>query len=348
MKAAYALYNLAFKHPFGISHSTRTHTPVVYLRLEHNGQFGYGEAALPPYLEETQESVIACFRLALPLLQGTPEEALAHFKRIDGFAPGNAAAKAALDIALHDLLAKNKNVPVWQLLGAEEPLPKETSVTIGIGDLSLIESKVKELKKFTLLKVKLGNGNDREIVKAIRRYTDKPLAVDVNQGWQTKEHALEMIAWLNDINVVYVEQPLAKENLDDMRWLKGRSPLPLLADESFQRLADLEKIAGCFSGINLKLMKCGGLAEGKLILEKARALGLKVNIGCMSESNCGIAAAAQLMHGADWIDLDGPMLISNDPFAGLNFGKGLLHPASDPGLGVTAKTSVLQFVTLPG
>ena len=345
MKIAYASYALAFRHPFGISHSSRTHTPVVYLRLGHDGHFGYGEAALPPYLGETQESVIAFFNSAAPLLAGTPQEALSQLSTAGALAPGNAAATAAIDIALHDLLAKTRNLPVWQSLGIEEPLPKETSVTIGIGDLSLIENKVKELEDFSLIKVKLGHSNDREIITAIRQYTPKPLAVDVNQGWQTKEHALDMIAWLNEMNVVYVEQPLAKENLADMRWLTERSPLPLLADESFQRLAELERIAGCFSGINLKLMKCGGLAEGKLILEKARALGLKVNIGCMSESSCGIAAAAQLMRGADWIDLDGPLLIGNDPFGGVGFEKGRLHLSSGSGLGVTPKTSALQFVT---
>jgi L-Ala-D/L-Glu epimerase len=347
LKLSYAKYALQFRHPFGLSHSTRSSTPSVFLAVEHEGRTGYGEATLPPYLGETQESVVYFFEKSAPLLAGSPAEALARLSE-SASAQGSMAARAALDIALHDLAAQLENVPVWKRCGLPQPLPMQTSVTIAIGDPALLEAKVSELTDFHLLKVKLGHANDKKVISAIRQFTALPLVVDVNQGWRTREEALAMIEWLAEKNVKYVEQPLDKMQLAEMRWLKERSPLPLLADESFQGLADLERIGDCFSGINLKLMKCGGITEGIAIMERAREMGLKINIGCMSESSCGIAAAAQLMRGADWIDLDGPLLIGNDPFTGPRFDKGLLHPSASPGLGLTANKSALQFVPVKG
>jgi len=325
LKLSYAPYSLEFKHPFGLSHSTRTKTDVVYVKLEKEGRIGYGEAALPPYLAETQSSVIDFFKKVAPTLEHSDKELPEIIPIIDKIAPGNTTAKAAMDIALHDLFGKITGKPVYELLGSQKPLPKETSVTIAIGELSLIPGKLEELKDFKLLKIKLGNANDKEIIECIRKHTDKPLVVDVNQGWPDKQIALEMIKWLAKKNTLYIEQPFAKENYADAAWLSERSPLPILADESFQRFSDLEKTSEYFSGINLKLMKCGGLNEGMKIILAAKEKNLKINVGCMSESSCGIAAAAQLIHYADWIDLDGPMLIKNDPFSGITFTDGKLH-----------------------
>lgn len=312
---------------------------MVYVKLEHNGYIGFGEAALPPYLPETQDSVIHFFKKAAPVLESNInlEEALTALKTLS---KEDTAAKAALDIALHDLFGKIEHKAAWQLLNLEKPAPKETSVTIAIGEINLIESKLKELESFHLIKVKLGHANDREIIDTIRRFSQQPLVVDVNQGWNDKYQALEMIQWLHKQNVLYVEQPLPKNNLPDMTWLTEKSPLPLLADESFQRYADMEKILGHFNGINLKLMKSTGLGEGKDIIMEAKKRQLKVNIGCMSESSCGIAAAAQLMHYADWIDLDGPMLINNDPFTGIAFTDGKLVLPDAPGTGAILTTDL--------
>lgn len=343
MKLSYAPYSLQFKHPFGIAHGTRTHTPAVYVKLEKKGTFGYGEAALPPYLPETQESVIAFLKKVAPVLENddTLEELI---KNVGAIEPGNNAAKAAIDIALYDLFGKLNNKPAYELLGIQKPAPKETSVTIGIGDSKLIPQKIKELAEFKILKVKLSGENDKAIIEAIRKETDKPLVVDVNQGWPDKHHALGKIKMLADKNVLYVEQPLKKDSLKDFAWLTKNSPMPILADESFQCFDDLERINECFSGINLKLMKCGGLHEAVRIIQQAKKKNLKINIGCMSESSCGISAAAQLMHYADWIDLDGPMLIRNDPFTGLSFSNGkLCLPDGYSGTGVALKEA-LSFV----
>ncbi|HXB40595.1 MAG TPA: dipeptide epimerase [Bacteroidia bacterium] len=348
MKLSYAPYFLEFKHPFGLSHGTRTKTDVVYVKLEKDDKIGYGEAALPPYLGETQTSVTAFFKKAAPVLENTNLPLAEIIQTIDKISYGNTAAKAALDIALYDLSGKIQNKPVYELLGLEKPAPKETSVTIAIGDLSLIPGKLKELSDFKLLKIKLGNANDKEIISCIRKHTDKPLVADINQGWTDKYFALDMIHWLAEQNVLFTEQPLPKENYKDMSWLTEKSPLPILADESFQRLDDLEKISECFSGINLKLMKCAGLYEGVKIISAAKKKKLKINIGCMSESSCGIAAAAQLMHYADWVDLDGPMLIKNNAFSGINFIDGKLELNNSPGTGALLQNSGISFQLCQG
>lgn len=346
MKLSYAPYFLEFKHPFGLSHSTRTKTDVVYAKIEKDGKVGYGEAALPPYLGETQETVIDFFKQAAPSLKNTGLLLPELISRIDTLSPGNSAAKAAIDIALHDLFGKIQDKAAHELLGLSKPAAKDTSVTIAIGALDLIPEKLKELNDFHLLKIKLGNSNDKEIISCIRQHSKKPLVVDVNQGWSDKHFALEMINWLATQNILFAEQPLPKDKYEDMAWLTNLSPIPTLADESFQRLSDLEKISQSFSGINLKLMKCTGLQEGVRIIQAAKEKKLKINIGCMSESSCGIAAAAQLMNYADWIDLDGPMLIKNDPFDGVIFKNGQLYLNVVPGTGARLKNQSLSFTEL--
>ena len=335
LKLSYAPYSLQFKHPFGLAYGTRITTEIIYTKVEWNGLTGYGEAALPPYLGETQNSVIEFLRKANSVLKNysLPFSLEEIITGIDALAPNNNAAKACIDIALHDLLGKFLNKPVYGLLDLEKPQPKNTSVTISIGDLDLIPEKLQELNDYHVLKIKLGNKNDTQIIECIRKHTDKPLVVDVNQGWTDKHLALEIIQWLHTQNVLFVEQPLAKENYNDMIWLTERSPINTIADESMLRFNDMDKIATCFNGINLKLMKCTGLFEAVKIINYAKEKNLKINIGCMSESSCGIAAAAQLMQHADWIDLDGPLLIKNNPFTGVGFNEGKLFVNNIDGTG---------------
>jgi L-alanine-DL-glutamate epimerase-like enolase superfamily enzyme len=346
MKLSYTPYSLKFKHPFGLSYGSRTTTEVVYVKIEHDELVGYGEAALPPYLGETQKSVINFLKKVAVVLKGYKFPFIMEelINAIDNIAPNNNAAKACIDIALHDLLGKHLNKPIYALLGLDKPEPKNTSVTISIGDLNLIPEKLRELEDYKILKIKLGNKNDKEIIECIRANTDKPLVVDVNQGWTDKHKALEIIEWLNQKNVLFVEQPLAKNNYDDMAWLRERSPIVIIADESLLRFSDMDKIASCFNGINLKLMKCTGLFEAVKIINYAKKKGLKINIGCMSESSCGIAAAAQLMQRADWIDLDGPLLINNNPFTGVNFIDGKLEINNVQGTGAELVSKELNFI----
>jgi L-alanine-DL-glutamate epimerase-like enolase superfamily enzyme len=348
LKLSYTPYSLQFKHPFGLAYGTRTTTEVVYVKLEYDGLVGYGEAALPPYLGETQTSVIAFLKKAATILKGYKFPFLMEelMNAIDTVAENNNAAKACIDIALHDLLGKHLNKPVYALLGLEKPQPKNTSVTISIGDLNLIPKKTEELAEYKILKIKLGNKNDKEIIECIRANANKPLVVDVNQGWTDKHQALEMIEWLNQKNVLFIEQPLAKNKYHDMAWLSERSPLAIIADESMLRFSDMDKIADCFNGFNLKLMKCTGLFEAVKIINYAKQKGLKINVGCMSESSCGIAAAAQLMEHVDWIDLDGPLLINNNPFSGISFVDGKLEINNEQGTGAKLINKELNFIQL--
>ena len=345
MKISYAKYSLELKHQFTISFSTRKFTPVVIIRLEQDGIFGYGEASLPPYLTEDQESVVRFLsEVELHDLKDY-DDLVDNLENINKISLADQAAKASIDIALHDLLGKIQNQScskIYNLLSAQLPL---TSFTIGIDNEDVIKQKVSEADEFKILKIKLGTGNDKQIINLIRQLTDKPLYVDANQGWDKKEKALEMIEWLSKHNVVLVEQPMPKTNFSDTKWLTANSPLPIIADESFQRLDDLEQVKETFSGINVKLMKCTGIREAYKIIMKAKECGLKIMLGCMTETSCGISAAIQLASLADFADLDGNQLIKNDPFVTKTVQEGRLIASSRPGLGVDL-TSTIDFVEI--
>jgi len=308
---------LELRHPFRLALGMRTHTNVVLTELQLAEYVGYGEAAMPPYYGETQASAAAFLEQAARVLKNKtyPFDIPALMAAIEALAPGNHAAKAAVDLALHDLWGKLENRPVWQLLGGIDPaLMPPTSFTIGLDTPEVLRRKVAEAAGFQILKIKLGSDDDRAIIRTIREVSDLPIYADANQGWTDRQAALDLIHWLAEQNVQLIEQPSPKDDLETAAWLSARSPLPIIADESFQRLADLDRIAGAFHGVNIKLMKCTGLAEGYQIARQARARGLKILIGCMTETSCGIQAAAQLAPLADFADLDGCWLIRNNPF----------------------------------
>ncbi len=345
MKISYTKYSLELKHQFTISFSTRKFTPIVIIRLEQDGIFGYGEASLPPYLPEDQESVVRFLSKAALHDLKNYDDLIDNLENINKISPTDQAAKASIDIALHDLLGKIQNrscSKIYNLLSAQLPL---TSFTIGIDNEDVIKQKVSEADEFKILKIKLGTDKDKQIINLIRQLTDKPLYVDANQGWDKKEKALEMIEWLSKHNVVLVEQPMPKTNFSDTKWLTANSPLPIIADESFQRLDDLEQVKETFSGINVKLMKCTGIREAYKIIMKAKECGLKIMLGCMTETSCGISAAIQLAPLADFADLDGNQLIKNDPFVTKTVQEGRLIASSRPGLGVDL-TSAIDFVEI--
>ena len=250
------------------------------------------------------------------------------------FTPDNKAAKASVDIALHDLIGKLMNQPWYNIWGYDKSKTPFTSFTIGIDTPDVVRQKVKEAEEFKILKVKLGLDNDKEMIETIRSVTDKPLVTDVNQGWKDRNHALEMIHWLKERGVEFIEQPMAKENIDDHAWLTERSPIPIIADEAIQRLPDVMKAYGAYHGINIKLMKSTGMREAQKMLNLARGLGMKVMIGCMTETSCAISAAAQLSPMVDWADLDGALLISNDAFEGTKVIDGKVELSELPGIGV--------------
>ncbi|MBP8959624.1 MAG: dipeptide epimerase [Bacteroidales bacterium] len=328
-------YLLHLKHSFNLAISSRTTTPVMLTEIEYDGITGYGEASMPPYLGESHETV-SRFLFSLDLNQFNDPFILEDIlDYVENFMPGNYAAKASVDIALHDLIGKLSEEPVYRLLGLNPEMTPFTSFTIGIDTPEIVREKVEEAAPYKILKVKLGKDNDREMIEVIRSVTDKPLCADVNQGWKDREYALEMAHWLKEKGIIFLEQPMPKEQFEDILWLKERSPLPIIGDEAIQNLADLIKYKDIYSGVNVKLMKCGGIRSAFVMLKTAKALGMKTMIGCMTETSCAVTAAAHLSPLADWCDLDGNLLISNDPFEGLKITDGKVTlPVSKPGIGV--------------
>ncbi len=337
MKLSWKQYDLRLKHTFRISRSARDIAPVIILELVHDGITAYGEASPTKRYGESLETIAAFFtgldlsRFESPMQL---EDILAY---IDAAAPGNTSAKCAVDLALHDWVGKKLGVPLYKLWGLNPAKAAPCSFTIAIDSKEVVEQKVLEAADFPILKVKLGLDNDEEMINTIRKVTDKVLYVDANEGWKDRNLALERIKWLKDQNVEFVEQPMPAEQFDDMKWLRDKSDLPLIADESVLRLSEVPKLAEAFDGINIKLMKCTGVREAMRMINTARALNMKVMMGCMIETAVGISAGAHLAPLLDYADLDGNVLISNDPFDGVRNIKGKLALIDQPGLGVTLR-----------
>ena len=333
-------YELQLRHTFTVATSSRTTTQGVQVEIEYEGLTGYGEASMPPYLQKelgTLESVQAFLKRVQDIIGEFDdpfklEEILA---RIDSMSESDAAAKAAVDIALHDLVGKMLGAPWYKIWGFDAAKAPSTTFTIGIDTPEVVRAKTKECaEKFNILKVKLGRDNDKEMIETIRSVTNLPIAIDANQGWKDKKYALDMIHWLNERGIVMIEQPMPKTQIDDIAWVTEHSPLPVFADESIQRLKDVAAQKGVFSGINIKLMKCTGMREAWKMLNLARAMDMKVMIGCMTETSCACSAAAQLSPAVDFADLDGNLLIGNDIFRGMEVVKGKITIPDLPGIGI--------------
>ena len=322
-------YELELRHTFTVASYSRTSTPGVQVEITWEGITGYGEASMPPYLGQSVASVTT-FLERVKLSQFTDpfrlEDILSY---VDSLSSGDSAAKAAIDIALHDLVGKLMGQPWYRIWGLDPGKAPSTTFTIGIDTPEVVREKTLEAAgKFNILKVKVGLDSDEEMIRTIRSVTSVPLAVDANQGWKDRSKALEEIHWL-------AEQPLPVSEIDDTAWLTERSPLPIFADESIQRLPDILPLKGVFSGINIKLMKCTGMREAWKMLTLARSLGMKVMVGCMTETSCAVSAAAQLSPAVDFADLDGNLLISNDRFSGVRVVEGRLTLPDAPGIGIT-------------
>ena len=328
-------YELKLAHVFTVASYSRTTTPDVQVELSWEGVTGYGEASMPPYLGQSVETVTA-FLNKVDLSQfNDPFQMEDILSYVDSLSEGDAAAKAAIDIALHDLVGKLIGQPWYRIWGLDAAKAPSTTFTIGIDTPEVVKEKTLEAAgKFNILKVKVGLDTDVEMIETIRSVTDVPLAVDANQGWKDRSKALDEIFWLKEHGIVMVEQPMAKERIDDIAWLTERSPLPIFADESIQRMKDIPSLVGAYNGINIKLMKCTGMREGWRMATMARALGMKVMVGCMTETSCAVSAAAQFSPYVDFADLDGNLLIANDRFDGVKVVDGKLSLPDRPGIGV--------------
>lgn len=335
MKLSFAPYELQLRHTFTVSSYSRKTTPGVQVRIDYEGHTGYGEASMPPYLGQSVETVTS-FLSRVDLSQfNDPFQLDTILAYIDSLSPGDEAAKAAVDIALHDLVGKLMGQPWWRIWGLDPSKTPYTTFTIGIDTPEVVRQKTRECAdRFKILKVKVGLDNDKEMIQTIREITDLPLAVDANQGWKDREKALDDIFWLKENGIVMVEQPMAKERIDDNAWITERSPLPVFADESIKRLADIPSIKGAYHGINIKLMKCTGMREAWKMANYAHAEGMRIMIGCMTETSCAVSAAAQLSPVADFADLDGNLLITNDLFRGMEVVDGKITLPDRPGIGL--------------
>jgi len=333
MKLSAIPFRLHFKKPFRIAHGTRLFTETTYIKAEQDDITGWGEAATPPYFHENPDSIKA-FTNSLQFENIHTEAELFQVLHIVHSAEDNNAAKAAVEMALLDWYGKKNNKSVYRLLNIPFTKTITTAYTIPIGNEKAFIESMNDAADFNLLKIKMGSEWDDAVIDLIPRYVNKPFAVDANQGWDNKIEALDKINRLAAHGALFVEQPLPVAATDEQRWLKTHSPVPVYGDESVQTIADLPLAAELFHGINIKLVKCGGITNGLEMIKAARKLNLKILVGCMSESSCAVMAAAHLASLADYADLDGPFLIANNPFNAMQSENGNFLLREENGLGI--------------
>ena len=337
MKVSYKPLNLPFEYPFTISGGrTKTHQPSLLVALQLGQWIGYGEAPAIPYYNITVEQMIEDIEKKRTFIEKfalTEPERYWHY--LHHLLPQNPFLVCALDIACWDLFGKMKNQPLYKLWGTEWKDTPLTDYTVGIDTIDTMLAKVKA-KPWPIYKIKLGTDEDIEIVTELRKHTDAIIRVDANAGWGVDE-ALDKIDKLQHLNVELIEQPLGKDDWEGMKVLFEKSPIPLIADESCVFEHSVEKCHNHFHGINIKLTKCSGLTPALRMVQKAKSLGMKVMMGCMSESTVGSAAIAHCLPQLDYVDMDGPLLLSDDIAGGLIYDHGMVTVSNKPGLGIHLK-----------
>jgi len=338
MKLQYKTYSLPFLHPFTISKGTKTHQPTLIVELDFMGIKGYGEAPAIAYYNIPVEKMVEDIerkKIFIEKFAFSDPERYWHY--LHHLFPANNFLVCALDMAGWDIYGKMKRKQLHELWGLNAATAPQTDFTIGIDTIEKMVAKMKE-KPWPIYKIKVGVAGDIEMVTALRQHTDAVFRVDANAGW-TLEQALQKIPLLKELGVEFVEQPLAKDDWEGMKILYERSALPLIADESCVVEADVEKCAGHFHGINIKLTKCSGITPARRMITIAKELGMKVMVGCMNESSVGTAAIAQLAPMLDYVDMDGPLLLAEDIAEGVQFADGNIIYTDSPGLGI----SINQF-----
>lgn len=336
LNLSYEFLDLTTKHPFVIARGGASGWRTVWVRIrDSDGMEGWGEAAPNRYYGETADTVAAALEVLRPLVEELDPFDLEGSERAMAKAFGrNPSARSAVSAALHDLVAKRLGVPLYRLWGLNPVESPNSSFTIGIADDDTLRARVEEASQYPILKVKLGTDRDRDILHVIRKAApDRILRVDANAAWTPRE-AVRMAEILHDYGVEFLEQPLPAHDLDGLRFVRDRSPLPIIADESCLTSHDVASLVGVVDGVNLKLAKCGGLREALRIITTARSHNMLVMAGCMIESSLGIAAAAHLAPLLDYADLDGAALLANDPFTGVSIDDGRISLSGEPGIGV--------------
>jgi L-alanine-DL-glutamate epimerase-like enolase superfamily enzyme len=338
MKLRLARHALRIRHVFTIARgSTSVYEPLI-VTLEHDGVRGYGEAGVSSFYGATFENMSAALEQVRPVVEAwQPGDPAELWQQLDAQLSHNRFAQCALDMAAHDLWGKLQGGPLWQLWGLDLACAPVSDYTLGIDRIDVMLAKLREFPDWPVYKIKLGGGgNDLATVRELRRHTSARFRVDANEGW-VAEQALENARALAELDVEFIEQPLPHGDWEGMRYLHSRSPLPLVADESCAVEADVERCAGYFHGVNVKLVKCGGLTPARRMFARARQLGLRTMIGCMTESSVGISAAAQLLPWCDYADLDGAVLLADDVASGVKLERGRVVFPDRPGTGVEGK-----------
>jgi L-alanine-DL-glutamate epimerase-like enolase superfamily enzyme len=334
MKISYKTYQLKFRHPFGISRGTKTHQPTFIVQLEHLGRSGWGEAPAISYYHIPVEKMVEDLerkKIFVEKFAFTEPERWWHY--LHHLFPANNFLVCALDMAGWDLYGKMKGKPLKEFWTPPVMRQPVCDYTIGIDSIEKMVEKLKE-KPWPVYKIKLGTDRDIEIIEALRKHTSSIFRIDANAAWKAEE-ALQKIQAFKQLHVEFIEQPLAKDDWEGMKWLHERSPLPLIADESCVAEEDVEKCKGYFHGINIKLTKCSGITPALRMVEKARNLGLSIMVGAMNESTLGSAAIAHLMPLIDYVDADGPLLLEEDIATGLTYqDDGRILISGQPGLGI--------------
>ena len=335
MKLHFETYRINCTHPFGISRSSHAYYDIVYIYLEHQGLIGRGEAAPSGRYNESTKDILAVLSQGIDA-PDTIEDPKIFSEKIALQCNGIKALEAAFSMATLDLWCQIQDQTLFSYFEAESLNTPLTSFTISIGDMDLLPQKIEDANPYKILKVKLGvsEDHDKSVINEIRKVTDKVIRVDANEGWDL-ETGITMTHWLADNNVEFVEQPFKSSDLNSTAQLRSKSPLPIIADENSLNSQDIPKIEDVFDGINIKLMKCGSLFEAIKMVKMARERDMKIMLGCMIETSVAISAAAHLSPLVDYADLDGNLLINNDPYLGVTISDGKLILPKSSGLGIT-------------
>ena len=345
MKLSWKRITAHTRYPFRIARpgssvkANGTEIERIVVSIERDGIVGRGEATPTPYYNQSLESVERALADASPLLGNDPGDVDRIVDRLLDAFDDQRAAVSAIDVAVHDWLGRSRGLPVWRLLGLDVSRTPPTSMTIGIDRLDLLPEKVARAADFVALKIKVGSGDDLKTLGALRRLApDKRVRVDANCGWPA-ESIIEHIRPLLEFDLELIEQPAPAGSFDAVRAARRESPVPLIADEDAVRPADVEKLHGVYDGVNVKLSKCGGIREALRMIGLARERDMRVMLGCMVETSLGVSAAAHIASLADYADLDGHLLLADDPFTGLVLHDGVVLPGDEPGLGVVPRAA---------
>jgi L-alanine-DL-glutamate epimerase-like enolase superfamily enzyme len=334
-----SIQRLKLKHTWTTVMSSSDFRDTLHVAYARNGVTGHGEGApIPRYRENAVAGGKAVDSIRTYLEAADPwqfSKCMADvFKRVEG----EYAAKAAIDIALMDWIGQKLGIPLYRYFGLDPADAPVTTFSIGIDTPEMTRKKIEEAAQFPVLKIKVGLDTDEATIDAVRAVTNKPLRVDANEGWRNKEEAVRKIKWLETKNVEFIEQPMPADMVEETRWVRSRVSLPIIADEACRHAGDIPKLREAFDGVNIKLDKAGGILEAHRMIQMAKALGMKTMLGCMVSSSVSVTAAAHLSPLVDYADLDGNLLISNDPFQGVTVGNGKLILPDRPGLGLKANT----------